>query len=171
MVGRMVLDERLLGEARAAAARIADLERETAAATAHYHRAVRRLHIAGSSMREIGDAMRLSHQRVHQIVEASAGPPRRWKLRKRARGPLMCSFCERSSDEVNKLVAGAGAYICGVCIQSADTGEFDKVHVASTLRCSFCTKRRQEVARMVAGSHTQICEQCLRLCKEIAGTA
>lgn len=167
----MVLDERLLSEARTAAARIADLERETAAAMTHYRRAVRRLHVAGSSMREIADALQLSHQRVHQIVEASGGPRRRWKLRKRTRGPLVCSFCERGADDVPTLVAGAHAYICGDCIAAAGAGAFDKVHAASTLRCSFCAKPRREVARMVAGMNAQVCEPCLRLCKEIGDSA
>jgi len=167
----MVLDERLMTEARAAAARIADLERETASAITQYHRAVRRLYVAGSSMREIADALQLSHQRVHQMIERFGGPRRRWKLGKRARGPAACSFCERKGDEVTTLVAGPDAYICAECIESAGAGSFDKVHGASTLRCSFCAKPRQDVARMVAGSKAQICEQCLRLSKEISDPA
>ena len=167
----MVLDERLLQEAESASQRIAALERETEAATTHYHRAIRRLHVAGSSMREIADALELSHQRVHQIIEAAGGPPRRWKLRRTPHGRLECSFCERTQDEVTKLVAGAAAYICGDCVDAAGAGNFDKVHVASTLRCSFCTKPRKQVARMVAGPKAQVCEDCLRLCKEICESA
>jgi ClpX C4-type zinc finger protein len=167
----MVLDERLLAEARAAARAIAELERETAAAATRYFRAVRKLHVAGSSMREIAGALQLSHQRVHQIVDAAGGPPRRWKLRKHPRGPLACSFCERSEDQVPTLIAGANAYICGTCIAAAGQGEFDKVHAASTLRCSFCNKPRRDVPRMIAGPKAQVCEQCLRLCKEISESA
>src|SRR5260370_31413615 len=39
---------------------------------AEYHQAIRRLHAAGASMREIADELGLSHQRVHQIV--NGGP-------------------------------------------------------------------------------------------------
>jgi DNA invertase Pin-like site-specific DNA recombinase len=34
-----------------------------------YHQAIRRLRAAGGSLREIAEALRLSHQRVHQIIE------------------------------------------------------------------------------------------------------
>jgi hypothetical protein len=36
-----------------------------------YHRAIRRLHAAGETLRWIADQVRLSHQRVHQIVSNS----------------------------------------------------------------------------------------------------
>jgi hypothetical protein len=39
------------------------------------HRAVRRLHLSGASLRELGAALHLSHQRVHQIVESARGAP------------------------------------------------------------------------------------------------
>jgi hypothetical protein len=164
----MVLDERLLQEARGAGERIAELEHETATATAAYHRAVRRLHVAGSSMREIAEALELSHQRVHQIVEESGTLKRRWKLRRDA-GPLVCSFCEKTAGEVNALVAGAAGYICGDCVDEAES--FDRVHPSSTLRCTFCAKPRKAVARMIAGTCGQICEPCLDLCEEICQKA
>ena len=166
----MVLDERLLQEARGAGERIAQLERETAAATAAYHQAVRRLHVAGSSMREIAAALELSHQRVHQIVESGSGLKRRWKLRKQP-GPLICSFCQKPAAQVQKLVAGAAGYICGDCIDMAEAGGFDRVHANSTLRCTFCVKSRKNVARMLAGASAQICDHCLRLCEEICRNA
>ncbi len=30
--------------------------------------------------------------------------------------PLFCTFCRRSSDEVAKLLAGPGVYICDACV-------------------------------------------------------
>jgi ATP-dependent Clp protease ATP-binding subunit ClpX len=30
--------------------------------------------------------------------------------------PLYCSFCRRSSDDVDKLVGGPGVFICDVCV-------------------------------------------------------
>jgi len=38
------------------------------------HHAIRRLHAAGGSLREIAEALGLSHQRVHQIVDTEEGP-------------------------------------------------------------------------------------------------
>lgn len=45
----------------------------------------------GASLREIADGLELSHQRVHQIIDASGGT-RGWKPRKRAAVDLACSF-------------------------------------------------------------------------------
>ena len=44
-------------------------QHELERARADYHHAIRRLHAAGGSMREIAECLGLSHQRVHQIVE------------------------------------------------------------------------------------------------------
>jgi hypothetical protein len=33
---------------------------------------------------------------------------------------LSCSFCNKSKDEVDKLVAGPGVYICDECVQKAE---------------------------------------------------
>src|ERR1700722_1784346 len=73
----------LLAEARQAQERLIDAERDVEVARAEFHRAVRRLHLNGSSLRELAAVLGLSHQRVHQIVE-SAGGARRWGRRRRA---------------------------------------------------------------------------------------
>ena len=67
----------LLAEARQAQERLIDAERDVEVARAEFHRAVRRLHLHGSSLRELAAGLGLSHQRVHQIVE-EAGGSRRW---------------------------------------------------------------------------------------------
>ena len=33
------------------------------------------------------------------------------------RGTLKCSFCGKSQDQVRKLIAGPGVYICDECIE------------------------------------------------------
>ena len=33
-----------------------------------------------------------------------------------AKGPVSCSFCGKSQDQVKKIVAGPGVYICNECI-------------------------------------------------------
>ncbi len=75
------MDEELLAEALRAEERLIDAERDAEVYRAEFHRAVRRLHLSGASLRELAGALGLSHQRVHQIVE-SAGGSRRW-LRQR----------------------------------------------------------------------------------------
>ena len=32
------------------------------------------------------------------------------------KGPVSCSFCAKSQDQVKKIVAGPGVYICNECI-------------------------------------------------------
>src|SRR6266542_137989 len=84
----MTLDEKVLAQAREVRQRLVDLESQTAHARVDYHHAIKKLHAAGGSLREIAEALELSHQRVHQIVEG--GPPvppwagvRGWKRRGR----------------------------------------------------------------------------------------
>jgi Clp amino terminal domain, pathogenicity island component len=65
----MTLDETTLTEARELRSRLLELQHDADRAKLDYHHAIRRLHAAGGSMREIAEALDLSHQRVHQIVE------------------------------------------------------------------------------------------------------
>jgi ATP-dependent Clp protease ATP-binding subunit ClpA len=65
----MTLDEKTLEDARKARQVLVDLESQTAHARVDYHHAIKTLHAAGGSLREIAEALDLSHQRVHQIVE------------------------------------------------------------------------------------------------------
>ena len=68
------MDEAILGEAKEARDRLIAAQREQDDARADYHHAVRRLHASGASMREIAEALGISHQRVHQIVDEEARP-------------------------------------------------------------------------------------------------
>ncbi|HEX2044600.1 MAG TPA: Clp protease N-terminal domain-containing protein [Gaiellaceae bacterium] len=65
----MTLDEAILRETRELRARLLDLQHEADRAKLEFHHAIRRLHAAGGSMREIAEALEVSHQRIHQIVE------------------------------------------------------------------------------------------------------
>src|SRR5438094_7697015 len=69
----MTLDEKVLAEAREVRQRLVDLESQTGHARVDYHHAIKKLHAAGGSLREIAEALELSHQRVHQIVEGPTG--------------------------------------------------------------------------------------------------
>ncbi len=66
----MTLDEQLLTEAKTVRERLLDLQHEVDVARVDYQHVIRRLHAAGGSMREIAESLGLSHQRVHQIVDA-----------------------------------------------------------------------------------------------------
>jgi Clp amino terminal domain, pathogenicity island component len=65
----MTLDTTTLNEARELRSRLLELQHDADRAKLDYHHAIRRLHAAGGSMREIAEELDLSHQRVHQIVE------------------------------------------------------------------------------------------------------
>src|SRR5215813_3094847 len=182
----MPLDPGLLEQAKAAEARVIDAERDADVARAEFHRAVRRLHLHGASLREIASALGLSHQRVHQIVE-SAGGSRRWRSRRPVPERLpCCSFCGRDQKHTKTLITGPGDVgICDRCIPQADatiaaekppagkkvTIRFENMYPvpgeARADRCSFCGKRRHQVAGMAAAARAKICDECLDLCREI----
>ena len=72
----MGLDLELVREAERAKEQLAVSQHAAYRAKVDYHQAIRRLHAAGGSLREIAEALRMSHQRVHQIIE-EADPTRR----------------------------------------------------------------------------------------------
>jgi hypothetical protein len=186
------MDENLLAEARDAQERLIDAERDADVARADFYRAVRRLHLHGSSLRELAAELGLSHQRVHQIVE-EAGGSRRWMRRPDGRRPrrdlLACSFCGNPQDKTRKLIAGPGVYICDGCIrltgevlgsgESAQTGFGSVTAVPEQdghIQCSFCGKNRNQAAHLAVlsavllertGASAAICSECLELCDEI----
>ena len=185
----MPLHQELLDEARAAEARLIDAERAADIARADFHHAVRRLQLSGGSLREIAEALGLSHQRVHQIVEG-AGGARPWRrvVRRGAGGAaepgalLKCSFCGKEQRQVRKLIAGPGVYICNECIEKADrvieTGEPTATPLSAmksvaedndtpAFKCSFCGKRRHQVSGLAVTARVAICTECLALCNEI----
>src|SRR5438552_12262204 len=90
-------------------------------ARAEYHAIVRRMHLAGASVREIAQALELSHQRVQQMVAGAGGSwwHRVWQSRN-ARRNLICTFCRRPDHQVAKLIAGPRVFICDACIALAE---------------------------------------------------
>jgi hypothetical protein len=107
----MTLDEQVLAEAKEARQRLVDLESQTAHVRVDYQHAIKKLHAAGGSLREIADALELSHQRVHQIVDGPAGPPGwraqpRWKRGRHVRGRKR-DFIARFDDGAREVMVGA----------------------------------------------------------------
>ena len=165
---QMGLDPELVRDAEAARERLLDAQHAAERARADYHHAIRRLHAAGGSLREIAEALRLSHQRVHQIVggrdEEPAGP---------------CSFCGRSREECEKLIAGPGVFICERCVARASGlagGQAAEERAeppmlleppGSEVRCGFCGLEARRARRLVAAGDARICDRCLTLSEEI----
>lgn len=175
----MAVDSGLLSEAKAAEARVIDAEHAADVARCDFHHAVRRLHLAGGSLREIADALGLSHQRIHQIVESAGGTRSRPKRRVPREDLLACSFCERTQKQVKKLIAGPGVYICNRCSDIAQVvldpatepgsaaGFMHKVSHDAAQECSFCGKGSQQVPAMAATGDARICTECVALCHQI----
>ena len=171
----MTLDDQMLKIAQREAARFAESEREALLARADYHTAVRRLHLAGGSLREIADALGISHQRVQQIVNDAGGSwwRRVWRTRIVKRDAV-CTYCGLPPSEVAKLIAGPNVYICDACVARAEkavnAGADRGPVVASkslTARCAFCRKRRSAARPLIAQPAGNICGECLRVCRQI----
>lgn len=168
----MGLDSELVRDAEAARQRLIQSQHAAEQAKADYHRAIRRLHAAGGSLREIAEVLRLSHQRVHQIIDDAAEPePRRrwWRRRGRRKQPAagLCAFCGRSREECTNMIEGPGIFICDACVARASrlaAGAAAEAEVevgaaapmlvepsGSEAKCNFCEQTRH-MQRLVAGS-------------------
>jgi ATP-dependent Clp protease ATP-binding subunit ClpA len=106
------MDEAILGEAKAARDRLIAAQHEVDDARADYHHAVRRLHASGASMREIAEALGISHQRVHQIVDEESRPmwlrrPPRRRPGTRFGGPHFHRFTSKARDSVARAQEAA----------------------------------------------------------------
>ncbi len=175
----MVIHEELLKKAQEAGARLSETERQVQLARAEYHAIIRRIHLAGASLREIAHELGLSHQRVQQMVDSAGGSwwQRVWRTRN-ARGDLACSFCRKPQVEVARLIAGPKVFICDSCVATAEksmtgSGGLDRpVSLAlavegSRARCSFCSKRRMADRQLLTGPAGSICSDCLNICRQI----
>ena len=189
----MGLDRELVREAERAKEQLAVAQHAAYRAKVDYHQAIYRLHAAGGSLREIAEALRMSHQRVHQIIDEAAEPTRRrWWRREpqRLSGPVgPCSFCGRPHDVCAKLIVGPRVFICDRCVIQATrlaVGPAVEGHSEGSLRleppgsqakCSFCYRATPKVRHLVAsglavpagklGELPRICGRCRDLCLEI----
>jgi ClpX C4-type zinc finger protein len=171
----MTIDDELLKKAQAAGAQLAEAERQALLSRAEYHTTIRRLHLAGASLREIARAVSVSHQRVQQIVDDAGGSwwKRVWRTRNDRRDAV-CTFCSRPPSEVSKLVAGPNVYICDTCVALAEgalsgrtAGPILPAKEGVKAQCSFCGKRRGDRRALVTGPGANVCQECLLLCRDI----
>ena len=172
----MGLPQELLEKARTAGADLAEAERNVLTIRGEYHTAIRRLHLAGASLREIAEMLSLSHQRVQQIVNVAGGSWWRhaWRTRRMTDGAI-CTWCHRPPSEVSKLVAGPNVYICDGCVTAASrvergtvkTGPLKLAKAGLLPRCTFCHNRASDTRVVVTGPEAHVCSECLRVCREI----
>jgi hypothetical protein len=190
----MELDQKLMREAERAKEQLAVAQHAAYRAKVDYHQAIRRLHAAGGSLREIAEALRLSHQRVHQIIDEAAEPTRRrWRREPQVLPgpPGPCSFCGRPYDVCAKLIAGpeGALFICDRCavqatrlaagsaVEGQAEGPMRLEPPESQANCSFCGVEARKVRHLVAsalavpagkfGELPRICDKCQDLCLEI----
>jgi hypothetical protein len=189
-----MIDEQLLSEAERARDDLIDQQYEADRAQVSYQHAIRRLHAAGATLREIADALGLSYQRVHQIVDVSTG---KGALKNSTSGiTRVCGFCGTRQEAARNAIAGPGISICRRCVdvaaevaaegtsRSADPRLLASVDADDTkAHCGFCGKCRAQVSGMAEaplqppvgkGSRgrrdrhgVRICAECLLLCEEI----
>jgi hypothetical protein len=186
----MPVIEDLLVKARAAGSNLEEAERRVLLARAEYHTAVRRMHLAGGSLREIAEALNISHQRVQQMVNGAGGSwwSRVWRARNVKRDAV-CSFCERPPSELAALIAGPDVYICDKCVERASvranssagsvaaepgaasqvappvSGAMEVAREGDRARCSFCGKGADRPVVKTASAN--ICAECLGICQDI----
>ncbi|OLD83995.1 MAG: hypothetical protein AUF64_03235 [Chloroflexi bacterium 13_1_20CM_54_36] len=89
-------------------------------------------------------------------------------LKEQGKPMLVCSFCGKQQDQVQRLVAGpGGVYVCDECVAVLSHGP-EAPQEETGLRCSFCGKHQQQVPYLTIGPHgVNICRACLVLCQEI----
>lgn len=173
----MAITPELLEMARASGGRLDEAERQALLARAEYHTAIRRIHLAGASLREIAQALSLSHQRVQQIVNGAGGSwwRRIWRNR-RPRPDAVCTWCKRPPSEVAKLIAGPDVFICDACVESAERaakGDTAAGHFAPLkkrtvgARCAFCGKTSTRERSLVTAPAGHVCSDCVCVCREI----
>jgi hypothetical protein len=189
-----MIEEQLLGEAQGARDHLIELQHEADRAQVSYQHAIRRLNAAGATLREIADALGLSYQRVHQIVDVSTG---KGALKNSSTDVTrVCGFCGTPQQHARNLIAGPGIAICSRCVDLAAEVAAEGVRrsdehktLASVqagdakAHCGFCGKRRDQVSGMAeaplqppvgkgSGGRrdrhgVRICAECLLLCEEI----
>lgn len=172
----MTLDGELLHQAAMIRYRLLKSRNDLDRMEVEYQHAIRSLHAAGGSMREIAEALGSSHQRIHQIIDAGGG---KGALKERSgvsrQDMLLCSFCGKSQAEVPKLIAGPGVSICDACVKRATSVSWGKrkpdaafgLNKNARASCTFCGKRTKQVEGIISGRTTSICTECLTLCREI----
>jgi len=183
-----------LRDAKAARDDLIEAETRAHRARVKYEHTIRRLQASGASLREIGDALGLSHQRVHQLLDPTTGKGALRKVSDQV--AEACSFCGAAPDAVRELISGPGVVICAGCAGLANgllatdvdvridggTNLVRLGHQRSESRCTLCGRHRPETGGMVEAPRrpgvgryarrspgVRICMDCLTVCLELLG--
>src|SRR5260370_7018551 len=89
-------------------------------------------------------------------------------LKEQRKPTLVCSFCGKEQDQVQRLIAGPrGGYVCDECVAALSHGS-EAPSEEQRLRCSFCGKHQQQVTYLAIGPHAVTTSKaCLLLCHPI----
>jgi ATP-dependent Clp protease ATP-binding subunit ClpA len=81
---------------------------------------------------------------------------------------ISCSFCGKRKDQVQRLIAGPGVYVCDECVAAFSKAPDEAEQEEKGPRCSFCGKKQGQVRHLTVGPHgVNICSECIVLCQEI----
>lgn len=165
------MDKALLRAACEAQTTLLERDYEADRTRLAFQHAVRRLHASGATLRDIAQALHVSHQRIHQIVEGAEGK----LVLKTTHAVVACSFCQRDKNMTDMLVAGPGGiFVCDQCIAAAATAlavqaPSETVQVVAGTACSFCG--RATVATAPPGNEPiGICQECVTVAQQIVRT-
>ncbi|MGI8883504.1 MAG: ClpX C4-type zinc finger protein [Pyrinomonadaceae bacterium] len=82
-----------------------------------------------------------------------------------------CSFCGKTQNEVNNMIAGPKGNICDHCtVGFLSLPKMTDVSSVQNAICNFCGKSKQEVGAFSGREQVQICSGCLDVCQEIIGS-
>ena len=92
----------------------------------------------------------------------------------------VCSFCGKSQEQVRKVIAGPGVFICDECVDlcqeildeeplefSPSLSSIGLVSEQEGRICSFCGKAPEQVQKLIGGPAVNVCDECIELCQEI----
>jgi ATP-dependent protease Clp ATPase subunit len=92
---------------------------------------------------------------------------------------ISCAYCQRSQNEVGKLVPGPGIFMCSDCVGDAlaslvqeSPSHTDRLLSsqnpnAALLYCAVCGKSSQEAKRLLEKNSFCVCSDCLKAALDV----